>query len=319
MFPALCRQVVSEVGKDTLRPSPSIDESKQLLPLNVVTMREKRTFYIFSSVEISTYDMSLTDLLTDHDELVEAKLEEMSCCSIDMPDGTYSWNMKIRADMKGIIDASASTNDNVEMNVKFGKLLCEEIRDTSFVNALKKRRIDTNHTLIEQIKETNTVLCVVKGVIKTSQNAEFTLKEKNDWNLKVKSKVDANIEAAATGFQNMGIEKGTILAYKIWKLNVYLDSGEMDPIMTKYGSGGFFKSGKEEHGLTINQGTEGDTEVKASNPQLSVGSSQAFGEGYRHSYDTEVKASKPQFSVGSSQAFGEGNRHFYGKANVRDF
>ena len=35
--------------------------------------------------------------------------------------------------------------------------------------------------------------------------------------------------------------------------------------------------------------------------------------------DTEVKASNPQFSVGSSQAFGEGYRHSYGKANVRDF
>jgi hypothetical protein len=42
----------------------------------------------------------------------------------------------------------------------------------------------------------------------------------------------------------MGIEKGTILAYKVWKLKVYLDGGKMDPIMTKYGSGGFFKSGK---------------------------------------------------------------------------
>ena len=341
MFPAFCRQVVSEVGKDTLKPSPSIDESKHLLPLNVVTMREKRKFFVFSSVETSTHDSSLTDLLTDHDELVETKLEELSCCSINIPGGTYSRNMKIGADVNGIIDASASANDNVEMNVKLGKLLCEEIRDTSFVNALKKRRLDTNHPLIEQIKETNTVLCVVKGVIKTSQKAEFTLKQKNDWKLKLKSKVAANIGAAATGFQTMDIEKGTILAYKIWKLNVYLDSGKMDPIMTKYDSGGFFKSGKEEHGLTINQGTGGgkeehgltinqgigggkeehgltinqgiggDADVKASNPQFSVGSSQAFGEGYRHSYDTEVKASNPQFSVGSSQAFGEGYRHSY--------
>ena len=296
MFPAFCRQVVSEVGKDTLRPSPSIDESKHLLPLNVVTMREKRKYFVFSSVEISTHDSSLTDLLTDHDELVEAKLEELSCCSINIPEGSYLRNMKIGADVNGIIDASASANDNVEMNVKLGKLLCEEIRDTSFVNALKKRRLDTNHPLIEQIKETNTVLCVVKGVIKTSQKAEFTLKQKNDWKLKVKSKVAANIGTAATGFQSMDIEKGTILAYKIWKLNVYLDSGKMDPIMTKYDSGGFFKSGKEEHGLTINQGIGGDADVKASNPQFSVGSSQAFGEGYRHSYETEKKKRKLQDS-----------------------
>ena len=42
-----------------------------------------------------------------------------------------------------------------------------------------------NHPLIEQIKETNTVLCVVKGVIKASQNAEINLKEKKDCYLQV--------------------------------------------------------------------------------------------------------------------------------------
>jgi hypothetical protein len=59
MFPAVCRKIAYEVGKDTLIPSPSIDESKHLLPLNVVTMREKRKFHIFSSIEISTHDSSV--------------------------------------------------------------------------------------------------------------------------------------------------------------------------------------------------------------------------------------------------------------------
>ena len=246
MFPAFCRHVVSEVGKDTLIPSPSIDEAKQLLPLNVVTMREKKKFCFFSSIEISTHDISLKDLLTDHDELVEATVKELPYCSINNPATTYLLNWKIGANMNDIIDASVSANDKVEMSVKLGNLLCEEIGDTSFVNALMKRRLDTENTLIKQIKDTNTVLCVVKGVIKTSQQAEIKLIEKKDCNLEVNSKVAANIGAAATRFQNMGIEKGTILAYKVWKLNVYLDGGKMDPIMTNYGSGGFFKSDEEE-------------------------------------------------------------------------
>jgi hypothetical protein len=41
------------------------------------------------------------------------------------------------------------------------------------------------NTLIKQIKDTNTVLCVVKGVIKTSQKAEIKLIEKTDCNLQV--------------------------------------------------------------------------------------------------------------------------------------
>jgi hypothetical protein len=55
------------------------------------------------------------------------------------PERTYLFNFKIGADMNDIMDASVSANDMVEMSVKLGDLLCGEIRDTSFVNALKKR------------------------------------------------------------------------------------------------------------------------------------------------------------------------------------
>jgi hypothetical protein len=41
--------------------------------------------------------------------------------------------------MIDIIDASVSANDKVEMSVKLGDLLCGEIRDISFVNAVMKR------------------------------------------------------------------------------------------------------------------------------------------------------------------------------------
>jgi hypothetical protein len=59
MFPAICLQVAHAVGGNTLIPSPSLDESKRLLPLNVVTMIQKRKFYFFSSIEISAYDISV--------------------------------------------------------------------------------------------------------------------------------------------------------------------------------------------------------------------------------------------------------------------
>ena len=39
----------------------------------------------------------------------------------------------------------------------------------------------------------------------------------------------------------MVIEPGTTLAYKVWKLKVDVDSGEMIPIMTEDHSGGFVK------------------------------------------------------------------------------
>jgi hypothetical protein len=59
MFPAICLQVVHEVGKNTLIPAPSIDESKRLIPLNVVTMRKKRTFLFHHHIEYTAHDISV--------------------------------------------------------------------------------------------------------------------------------------------------------------------------------------------------------------------------------------------------------------------
>jgi len=59
MFPAICLQVANAVGENTLIPSPSLDESKRLLPLNVVTMEDKRNWIFFHKIEYSTYDISV--------------------------------------------------------------------------------------------------------------------------------------------------------------------------------------------------------------------------------------------------------------------
>jgi hypothetical protein len=59
MFPAICLQVAHEVGKNSLIPAPSIDESKRLLPLNVVTMRKKRRLIFFHNIELTPYDISV--------------------------------------------------------------------------------------------------------------------------------------------------------------------------------------------------------------------------------------------------------------------
>jgi hypothetical protein len=58
-FKPICRQVAKEVEENTLIPSPSIDESKRLLPLNVVTMKMKRKYFVLPVMEYSPYDISV--------------------------------------------------------------------------------------------------------------------------------------------------------------------------------------------------------------------------------------------------------------------
>lgn len=59
MFPAICLQLARATGENTLLPSPSLDESKRLLPLNVVTMEKKRKLMVFRKIEYSTCDISV--------------------------------------------------------------------------------------------------------------------------------------------------------------------------------------------------------------------------------------------------------------------
>ena len=63
----------------------------------------------------------------------------MPCCSINNPERTYSLNINIGGDTTGIIYSIFGAYEKVKINVKLGKLIGEEIGDTNFVNALKKR------------------------------------------------------------------------------------------------------------------------------------------------------------------------------------
>ena len=248
MFPAMCHHVAHEVGGNTLIPSPSLDESKRLLPLNVVTMIQKRKFFIFSSIEISAHDISLTDLLIDKHLLKETK-----CCSYNNPEGTYTLHGNIGEDMKGRVGVSLSASDKVVTNVKFGNLLCQEIQDANFVSALSKRKLDMNHPFISKLKDTNAVLCVVKSVIKTTNNIEIRRTDNTDVNIKLSEKVisaiGVDIGGASSSVREIVIEPGTTLAYKLWKLKVCED-GEIIPIMTATHRGGVFKQNEENDELS---------------------------------------------------------------------
>ena len=244
MFPAICLQVVHEVGNNTLIPSPSIDESKRLLPLNVVTMRKKRKYLFRHHIEYTAHDISLTDLFIDQ-QVLEVQVEESKCCWYNNPEGIYTLHGKIDADMKNIVNISPSASGKVAITVKVGELLCQEIRDANFMFALKKRKLDMNNHFISEIKATKSVLCVVKGVIKTIDKTEIKRTDITGVNIKLSEKVtstiDVDVGGSLSSAREIVIEPGITLAYKVWELDVDVDCGEIIPIMMRDNSGGFFK------------------------------------------------------------------------------
>ena len=248
MFSIVCQQVVHEVGKDTLVPSPSLDASKRLRPLNVVTMRKKRKYALYHHKEYTAHDISLSGLLID-ETVLNVDVEESKCCTLNHPERTSEMHMTITANNKGIAGASFSAANKFVITVKLGQLHCQEISDESFTSALNKRKLDMNNPFISEIKATKTVLCVVKGVITTSDKAEIKCTDKKNVNMNLLNRGDNSVNADLGVAFNIGkdmlIEPGTVLAYKVWKLRVNGNNGEMIPLMTTKMSGGFSRKKKE--------------------------------------------------------------------------
>ena len=134
MFSKLCHDVVQEVGKGTLMPSPSIDVSQQLIPLNVVTMNKKRKFiFFYYGKTYTSYDIALNDLLTDK-HVLEVQTETSNCCTFNHSEGNSSLDVKITAN-----ELRLECSSDTEVTLKIGQLHRKQISYARFISALKGR------------------------------------------------------------------------------------------------------------------------------------------------------------------------------------
>ncbi|XP_076088743.1 uncharacterized protein LOC143059142 isoform X2 [Mytilus galloprovincialis] len=248
MFPAVCHQFVNAMGKDTLIPSSSLEESTRISPFNVVAKRRKRRWIFFHKIEYSTYDFPLYDLLNSN-AVFESELEETAFCSYN-PESTYSLSGKFGVDiMKDLMDANLSASDKVTISAKLGEVNLVQVADPdNFMSELMTRKLNMNHPLVKQIRKSkDTVLCVIRGVIQTTDNAE--IKRIQDKHLKetmsekvTKEGGNESGEISENKKKDITLEKGTTLAYKVWELKINAENGSIEPIMTAELEGGFHHS-----------------------------------------------------------------------------
>lgn len=244
MFPAVCNQFANAMGRHTLIPSASIDEAVKAQPLNIATKRRKRKFVFFHKAEYTIYDFPLQNLLHEKD-VIQSEIEETPFCSYN-PESTYSLNGKFGADiLKDIADASLSATDKVTLSAKLGELILRQVKDSDgFMSELMCRKVNLKHPLIKQIQnDKEVILCVVRGVIQTSDKAEIKRTDNTEGSVKLIEKIkgDIDIESGASNLSTRDIilEKGTTLAYKVWELKINVPTGEMLPMVAAGLSGGF--------------------------------------------------------------------------------
>ncbi|VDI06271.1 Hypothetical predicted protein, partial [Mytilus galloprovincialis] len=254
MFPAVCHQFVNAMGKDTLIPSSSLEESTRISPFNVVAKRRKRRWIFFHKIEYSTYDFPLYDLLNSN-AVFESELEETAFCSYN-PESTYSLSGKFGVDiMKDLMDANLSASDKVTISAKLGEVNLVQVADPdNFMSELMTRKLNMNHPLVKQIRKSkDTVLCVIRGVIQTTDNAEIKRIQDKDLKETMSEKCQQIKQVTKEGGNESGeisenkkkditLEKGTTLAYKVWELKINAENGSIEPIMTAELEGGFHHS-----------------------------------------------------------------------------
>lgn len=244
MFAAASFQFVKSVGKNTLHPVPSIDEKDNVTPFQLVIKSTKRKFIFFEKAIYSPTEFQLTDVMVDCEPFKTSPVTR---------DFMSEYNRTTKLSLKGqfgadickeIVDAELEASDNVEIDIKFGKVSKLEIKEPELLDELSKRNINMDHPYIRQIRENpKKVLCVITGVVVLPEGGTIHRITEFDTNESLKLKLikgaDASTHTQYSKDRDFGLAPGTAVAYNVHELNVDKKTGAVQLVLAKGSHGGF--------------------------------------------------------------------------------
>ncbi|KAJ8315739.1 hypothetical protein KUTeg_007889 [Tegillarca granosa] len=264
MFAAVSHQFVQSVGKDSLVPVPSIETGSNIKICYVVMKKEKRKFLFWKKKCYIPYNIPLQDLLVSGKPLnVNPAIDDVFCTY--NKDSTFSLSGKFGAGiMAELMDVTLSASDSVKVKADLGDVTKKEVDPISLIEALKDRQLNTSHTFVKQIcGNRKKVLCVVIAVLSLCKDAGISRIDDVESDADVKANLPRTSSAEGEGKfddkknRQIGLPKGTVLAYKIVELKINLLTGNIEPIIAKDDTGGFYGGGK----LTSMDSPDRDIEV----------------------------------------------------------
>ncbi|KAL4216990.1 Deafness [Mactra antiquata] len=145
---------------------------------------------------------------------------------------------------KEILDAELEASDTISLNIKFGKVEKLEVKEPELLQELSNRRINLDHTYIQQIREDSSkVLCLITGVARLpnggSINRETEVDAKATLSAHLIKKGSVSTEGSRSNERDIGLAPLTPVAYNIHELNVDKHSGAMQLVLAKGSHGGF--------------------------------------------------------------------------------
>lgn len=244
MFSAACYQFTKSVGKKTLHPTPSIDEKDNIKPLQLVVKSTKRRFIFFEKAYYHSTEFQLSDILMDKEPL-KTPTDTEDMISDYNRDTKLSLKGKFGAELsKEILDVDLEASDVVTLDIKFGRVTKSEVNEPKLLEDLSKRRINLDHSYIQQIRlDPKKVLCIITGVVQLPNGGEISRNTEVDAKANVSTSCFHNTSAEAEGDikkdRDIVLAKNTAIAYNIRELNVDKHSGAMQLVLAEHQHGGF--------------------------------------------------------------------------------
>ncbi|KAJ8315733.1 hypothetical protein KUTeg_007883 [Tegillarca granosa] len=226
--------------------------------------KEKRKFLFWKKKCYIPYNIPLQDLLVSGKPLnVNPAIDDVFCTY--NKDSTFSLSGKFGAGiMAELMDVTLSASDSVKVKADLGDVTKKEVDPISLIEALKDRQLNTSHTFVKQIcGNRKKVLCVVIAVLSLCKDAGISRIDDVEADADVKANLPRTSSAEGEGKfddkknRQIGLPKGTVLAYKIVELKINLLTGNIEPIIAKDDTGGFYGGGK----LTSMDSPDRDIEV----------------------------------------------------------
>lgn len=244
MFAAASYQFTKSVGKNTLHPVPSIDETDNVKPFQLVIKSKKRKFVIFEKAVFRPTEFQLTDVMIDN-EAFKTKAVECPLMSEYNRTTKLSLKGKFGAEIsKEILDAELEATDTISLAIKFGRVMKWEVNEPELLTELSAKNINMDHPYIRQIRQdSRKSLCLITGVTVLPDGGTIHRVSELDTDASLKASFVKGA-AASTGStyskdRDIGLAPNTPIAFNIHELNVDKKTGAMQLVLAKGSHGGF--------------------------------------------------------------------------------
>ncbi|GAB1604744.1 uncharacterized protein LOC115232596 [Argonauta hians] len=247
MFSATISKIVNELGRDSLHPTPSVDDAEKIQLFNVVIKHKKKHFWQ-PEYRLEPLSSGLECILKSADSKCSDSLESITR-KRDL--GDYFFELSTNAKGQLSVEFCKSSvnfdgDDSSTRSINKAKLEKVYVTEYELEKALHNRTIDFENSIVKELKKkSHEVLCLIIGVIHPVSDVhivkESTLSEDGKIKANVKKEIadiDAEEQGSKKDSETLDIVANTNVAYNIVELKVHPD-GTIGVCMTESDKGGF--------------------------------------------------------------------------------